>query len=58
MARVAVELLRSDRLPAISQQARRCWEQRFTQERYQRAVLDALRVASERTLVPSTELVG
>lgn len=46
MARVAVELLRSDRLAAISKEARRCWEQRFTQERYQRAVLDALRAAS------------
>jgi glycosyltransferase involved in cell wall biosynthesis len=41
MASVAVGLLQSDRLPAISCEARRCWEQRFTQERYQRAVLDA-----------------
>jgi glycosyltransferase involved in cell wall biosynthesis len=42
MAHLAVELLQSDRLAAISREARRVWEQRFTQERYQRAVLDAL----------------
>ena len=42
MARIAVDALRNEALPAISRAARQRWEQRFTQERYHREVLKAL----------------
>lgn len=42
MARLAIAVLRNDGLAEISNAARQRWEQRFTQERYQREVLDFL----------------
>jgi glycosyltransferase involved in cell wall biosynthesis len=44
MARVAVAVLRNDGLAQVSNAARHRWEERFTQERYQREVLDFLSV--------------